>query len=90
MFAGTRFSHWRGLRTQGAGFYQAPPAYAANIPPCPGPGYTWIDGYWTNDFGREVWVPGFWNAPPVFSGYVAPRFDNHFVGRDDHRLTIIS
>ena len=86
MFAGTRFSIGLGFGTQGAGFYQAPPAYAANIPPCPGPGYTWVDGYWTNDYGRQVWVAGYWNAPPVFTGYVAPRFDNHFVDRDDRRF----
>lgn len=85
MFAGTRFSIGVGFGTQGAGFYQAPPAYAANIPPCPGPGYTWIDGYWTNNYGRQVWVPGYWNAP-VISFQVAPRFDNHFVVRDDHRF----
>ena len=78
MFAGTRFS-------VGVGF-GPPPAYAANIPPCPGPGYNWVDGYWTNDFGRQVWIAGFWNAPPVFTGYVAPRFDNRFVGRDDRRF----
>jgi hypothetical protein len=87
MLAGTRFSIGLGFGTQGAGFYQAPPAYAANIPPCPGPGYTWSDGYWTNDYGRQVWVAGFWNAPPVFTGYqIAPRFDNRFAGRDDRRF----
>ena len=86
IFAQTRFSIGLGFGSQGAGFYQAPPAYASNIPPSPGPGYTWVDGYWTNDYGRQVWVPGFWNAPPVFTGYVAPRFDNHFVDRDDRRF----
>jgi hypothetical protein len=85
IFAQTRFSIGLGFGSQGAGFYQAPPAYAANIPPCPGPGYTWVNGYWSNDYGREVWVNGYWNAP-VFTGYVAPRFDNHFVDRDDRRF----
>jgi len=85
MFAQTRFSIGLGFGSQGAGFYQAPPAYASNIPPCPGPGYTWVDGYWTNDYGREVWVPGFWSAP-VFTYQPAPRFDNRFFGRDDRRF----
>jgi len=76
-FAGTRFSI-------GLGF-GAPPAYAVNVPPCPGPGYTWVAGYWTNDYARRVWVPGFWSAP-VVAFHAAPRFDNHFVVRDDHRF----
>jgi YXWGXW repeat-containing protein len=84
VFAQDRFSIGLAFGAQGAGFNQAPPAYAANIPPCPGPGYTWVDGYWTNDYGRQVWVAGYWNAPSVFTGYVAPRFDNRFVGRDGH------
>ena len=86
MFAQTRFSIGLGFGSQGAGFYQAPPAYAANIPPCPGPGYTWVDGYWTNDYGRQVWVAGFWSAPPVFTYQAAPRFDNRFFDRDNHRF----
>lgn len=91
MFAQTRFSIGLGFGNQGAGFYQGAPAYASDIPPCPGPGYTWIDGYWTNDYGRENWVAGYWSAPPVFTGYqVAPRFgsrfDNHFGDRDDRRF----
>jgi WXXGXW repeat (2 copies) len=86
MFAQTRFSIGLGFGTQGAGFYQAPPAYAANIPPCPGPGYTWVDGYWTNNFGRQTWVAGYWNAPPIFTYQSAPRFNNGFFGRDDRRF----
>jgi len=86
MFAQTRFSIGLGFGTQGAGFYQAPPAYASNIPPCPGPGYAWIDGYWTNNYGRETWVDGYWSAPPVFTYQSAPRFNNRFFGRDDRRF----
>jgi hypothetical protein len=64
MFAQTRFS-------AGVGFDQAPAAYASNIPPCPGPGYTWVNGYW--------------NAPVINTGLgFAPRFDNHFRGVDVH------
>ncbi len=85
MFAQTRFSIGVGFGDQGAGFYQSAPAYASNIPPSPGFGYTWVDGYWANDYGREMWVPGFWSAP-LFTYQLAPRFDNHFVGRDDRRF----
>jgi hypothetical protein len=64
MFAQTRFS-------VGIGFNQAAPVYASNIPPCPGPGYTWLNGYW--------------HAPAVRAHFgFAPRFDNHFRDRDDH------
>ena len=79
MFAQTRFSIGIGLGGHGAGFYQPPPSYASNIPPCPGPDYTWVDGYWTQDYGRNTWVAGYWNRQPITSGYqVAPRFDNRF------------
>jgi hypothetical protein len=77
MFAQTRFSIGVGFGGQGAGFYQPPPSYASNIPPCPGPDYTWVDGYWSQDYGRNTWVAGYWNRQPFSSGYhVAPRFDN--------------
>ena len=64
MFAQTRFS-------VGVGFNQGPAVYASNIPPCPGPGYTWLNGYW--------------HAPAIRTGFgFAPRFDNHFRDRDVH------
>ena len=40
----------------------------------PGPGYTWVDGYYAPD---GYWVAGSW-APPA----VAPRYD---YDRDDYR-----
>ena len=81
MFAQTRVSIGIGLGGHGAGFYQPPPsyAYASNIPPCPGPDYIWVDGYWAQDYGRNTWVAGYWNRQPFSSEYqVAPRFDNRF------------
>ena len=60
MFAQPRFS-------VGIGFNQPAPVYVSNIPPCPGPGYVWLNGYW--------------HAPAVRAGFgFAPRFDNHFRG----------
>ena len=86
MFAQTRFSIGIGLGGHGAGFYQPPPSYAYNIPPCPGPDYTWVNGYWSQDYGRNTWVAGYWNRQPFNSGYqVAPRFDNRFNDGDDDR-----
>ncbi len=40
----------------GFGVYVGAPAYQ---PPCPGPGYAWVAGYYNNGY----WVPGFWRAP---------------------------
>ena len=32
--------------------------------PVPGPGYTWVGGYWSPRGGRYEWVPGRWDHPP--------------------------
>ena len=66
------------------------PAY---VPPCPGPGYAWVAGYWNNGY----WVPGYWNHVgvrfgPVYRGYGWDRgpyvyhrdFDRHW-DRDHFR-----
>jgi hypothetical protein len=83
MFAQTRFSVGVGFGG-GSDFYQQPPAYASNIPPCPGPDYSWVDGYWAQGYGGTSWVAGYWSRQPFFGGYgVAPRFDRRF--RDDDR-----
>jgi hypothetical protein len=63
---------------------------SAYIPPCPGPGFVWVAGYYNNGY----WVPGYWNYPSV--GFVRDRgpvaiFDRDrdrrfaYVDRDDHR-----
>jgi hypothetical protein len=42
-------------------------------PPCPGPGYLWIDGY-NDEYG--YWVEGYWELPPYAGAYwVAPRYE---------------
>lgn len=60
----------------------------ASRPFSPGPGYTWVDGYYDPYSG---WINGYW-APPVASFGFAPRYDNRFnsgfrrdFDRDDHR-----
>jgi hypothetical protein len=62
----------------GIGF-GAPAPVAVVRPACPGPGYSWVDGFYGVN---GVWVAGYW-APPV-AVRVAPRFEHpRFV---DHRF----
>lgn len=70
-----------------------PPAYApvyapaygpgyAYVPPCPGPGYTWIGGYWYPAGARYVWRPGYWARPPYRGAvWMAPRYHRGFYYR---------
>jgi hypothetical protein len=73
-----------GIRVRG------PVAY---VPPCPGPGYFWTEGYMNNGY----WVPGFWNfrgvraVGPAYRIGPAVRydrgFDRHFIsGRGNERF----
>jgi hypothetical protein len=45
--------------------YVPPPVYVAPryVPPPPGPGYTWVTGYWYGAGPRRAWRPGYWAAP---------------------------
>lgn len=93
MFAQTHFSI--GVRVGTPGYYDPAPAAVAYRPPCPGPGYVWIDAY-RDDYGN--WSDGYWAAPPYAGAYwVAPRyFGGHFYtgywggsrnfDRDDYRF----
>jgi len=84
MFAQTRLSVGVGVGVGGydQGYYP-PPAYASQYaPPSPGPGYTWVDGYWAPQGGRNVWTKGFWRAPVVARRYVAPRYRQSFRDHD--------
>jgi hypothetical protein len=71
LFAQPRVSIGIGVGGYARGYY-APPVYAQ--PPCPGPGYAWIDGYWVPEGGRNVWINGYWRAPYVAPYAVGPRF----------------
>ena len=55
----------------------APVAY---VPPCPGPGYEWVAGYYSGAY----WVPGRWNFVGVGYGNDY-RVNRYYVDRDDHR-----
>ena len=56
----------------------APPVAAYAVPPSPGPGYSWISGYYYPVGPRWVWRPGYWGARP-FAGavWVGPRYYGH-------------
>ena len=83
MFAETHLSIGVGVGVPGyyyAPHYYAPaPAVIAVRPPCPGPDYSWVDGYWAPS---GVWVGGYWTRAYRRS-YWAP----HYRGwdRDDRR-----
>jgi len=54
----------------------------AYVPPCPGPGYSWVAGY----YNRGYWVPGRWNFVGYRSGYGYgyAHYDRDRDGRWDH------
>jgi hypothetical protein len=69
---------------------------AAYIPPCPGPGYSWVNGY----YDAGYWVPGYWNyvGGVSYSYYDRGSYrhydrdssrrwdrDHRYYDRDDHR-----
>jgi len=52
----------------------APRAY--HVPPRPGPGYMWVEGYQYPEGGRYRWHDGYWTRPPYEGAYwVEPYHD---------------
>ena len=49
---------------------------AAYVPPCPGPGYEWTAGYYSDGY----WIPGQWAFVGVRDHYV-----RYYGDRDDYR-----
>jgi hypothetical protein len=65
----------------GGGYYPGyyapppPPPPAAYMPPAPGPGYAWVDGYYYPVGPRYRWRTGYWAHRPYVGAYwVAPRY----------------
>jgi len=45
-------------------------------PVAPGPGYSWIDGYWYPVGHRYTWHQGYWTRPPYENAqWSAPRYE---------------
>ena len=62
-----------------------PPMRYERRPPMPGEGYAWVDGYWGNNGGRYVWVPGRWDRPPYAGAYWShPHYDHYQDGWHMH------
>jgi hypothetical protein len=75
LFAETHFAIGVNIGTPGYYIPPPPPVAYEVRPPCPGPGYTWIEGYWYPADGRYLWHAGYWALPPYPGGYwVAPRY----------------
>jgi hypothetical protein len=49
--------------------FGAPQPVAVYAPPCPGPGYTWVDGYWYGAGPHRYWHIGWWRPPYRAYGY---------------------
>jgi hypothetical protein len=57
LFAGTHFSIGMGFGVPGY-WAPPPPPVVAYAPPCPGPGYKWVGGYWYPVGPRYYWHAG--------------------------------
>ena len=80
LYARSHFSLGIGIGYGGYGYYAPPPppVYYSYRPPCPGPGYAWINGYWVPSGPRYAWRAGYWGRRPYARAYwVAPRYYGH-------------
>ena len=54
-----------------------PPPHAYHVPPQPGPGYLWVEGYQYPQGSHYQWHDGYWTRPPYQGAYwVAPYHTN--------------
>jgi len=53
-----------------------PPRVLRVLPPNPGPGFLWVEGYWYPVGHHYKWHEGYWTRPPYPDAiWVAPRHD---------------
>ncbi|MFN8006289.1 MAG: hypothetical protein U0V70_04540 [Terriglobia bacterium] len=55
-----------------------PPNVVYAHPPCPGPEFVWIPGYWypVGKHHKYKWHEGYWTRPPYMrAAWVPPRYD---------------
>jgi hypothetical protein len=76
VFAQSRLSVGVQVGGYGQGYYDDGPVYASEQPPCPGPDYDWVDGYWSQDYGRRSWIAGSW----MRRRFERPVYDTRFYG----------
>jgi len=51
----------------------------------PGPGYAWVDGYWSPNGHHYRWVAGRWDRPPYEGAYWNhPHYDHYQQGWQLH------
>jgi hypothetical protein len=51
----------------------------------PGPGYSWVEGYWTPNGRHYAWVGGHWVQPPFAGAYWNhPHYDHYQQGWQLH------
>jgi hypothetical protein len=74
-FAGPRVFFGVGVGPAPVVAYAPPPPPVAYVPVAPGPGYTWVAGYYYPAGPRWAWRSGYWVRPPYARSYwVAPRY----------------
>jgi hypothetical protein len=62
-----------------------PPLRYETQGPMPGPGYTWIEGYWVPNGHHYRWVQGRWDRPPYEGAYWNhPHYDHYQQGWQLH------
>ena len=78
VFVGVRFGGYYRAPAPVVTYAPMPAPVAAYVPPAPGPGYSWVAGYWYPVGPRWGWHAGYWSRPPYArASWVAPHYYGH-------------